>query len=292
MSRALALLGLFPVVALVVGCSNGSNDSEPLASGSASSPAATRLGQAPACCTFPMEGTRPKGPSVASGIPQIVEIVKGQYHAEIVLEKKGVLRLHTLGKNTAQVQEVDLQKIEAAARVEDFKGSTPLPFEAAPVPEDSKGKTSRFVAKLPQPLRGKTLFITVPITINSQRYRFSFALAQDPHDDDGMPLKIVDEEERKLYLTPGGKYTQADIEANGKLTASQKYDVSGWIHDLRPKVGEALCPITLTKANPACTWIVGGKKYSFCCPPCIDSFVEIAKTQPDQIKDPDAYRKK
>ncbi len=63
-------------------------------------------------------------------------------------------------------------------------------------------------------------------------------------------------------------------------------------HDLRPKAGEKICPITLTKANPDFTWIVAGKSYEFCCPPCVDEFVTMAKTQSDQIMEPDFYIKK
>ena len=56
-----------------------------------------------------------------------------------------------------------------------------------------------------------------------------------------------------------------------------------------PKPGDKICPITDTKANPKCTWIVGGKTYQFCCPPCIDEFVRLAKENPDKVKDPEEY---
>jgi hypothetical protein len=117
-------------------------------------------------------------------------------------------------------------------------------------------------------------------------------LPRGGHGEDDMPFKVIDEEERALYLVPGGKYTAKDILANNRLTASQKYDVSGWVHNVRPQAGDKLCPITLTKANPDCTWVVNGKVYEFCCPPCIDAFVQLAKEQPDDIKDPEYYRKK
>jgi len=53
-----------------------------------------------------------------------------------------------------------------------------------------------------------------------------------------------------------------------------------------PKKGDRICPISKTKANPTFVWIVGGKSYTFCCPPCIDEFVKTAKEKPDRIKDP------
>ena len=104
-----------------------------------------------------------------------------------------------------------------------------------------------------------------------------------------MPEKATDAEETSLYLTPAGKYTEADIIANGKQTASQVFKGIKAAHDLNPKPGEKICPITLTKANPKFTWVVGGESYEFCCPPCVDEFVRIAKESPDEIKDPGSY---
>ncbi len=57
-------------------------------------------------------------------------------------------------------------------------------------------------------------------------------------------------------------------------------------HDARPKPGERVCPVTDTKANPKLTWVVGGKTYQFCCPPCITEFVAKAKKDPTSIKPP------
>jgi hypothetical protein len=224
-------------------------------------------------------------------LPQLIEI-GADYRGEIVLEKKGAIKLLTLEKDAATIKEVDAQKLDAHVKLDGTTEPIPVPFEPAPVAGDSPGKTSQFVGKIPQALWGKPLVMVLPITIDKKRFRANFPLPRGGHDEDVMPVKVADEEERKLYLTPGGKYTLEDIKANGKVTASQKYDVSGWGHDLRPKAGDKICPITLTKANPNCTWIIGGKTYEFCCPPCIDAFVQLAKEQPQDIKDPESYRKK
>jgi len=95
-----------------------------------------------------------------------------------------------------------------------------------------------------------------------------------------------------LFLTPGGLYTNADIKANGRKTVAQKYPDFMAQHDAKPKPGDRVCPITDTKANPKLTWVVGGKTYPFCCPPCVVEFVKKAKTDPKSIKNPDAYIKK
>ena len=60
-------------------------------------------------------------------------------------------------------------------------------------------------------------------------------------------------------------------------------------HNVSPKKGTYTCPITKTQANAKFPWIVGGKKYLFCCPPCISEFVKQAKTNPKSIKQPDEY---
>src|SRR5262249_43835625 len=96
---------------------------------------------------------------------------------------------------------------------------------------------------------------------------------------------------RNLYLTPGGKYTAADVEANGRITASEKFKGLMAAHDSKPQPGDKVCPITQTKANPKFTWIVGGKPYEFCCPPCVDEFVQTAKDPPGATKPPPSYVK-
>lgn len=110
--------------------------------------------------------------------------------------------------------------------------------------------------------------------------------------DDAMPTGVDADDERALYLTPGGMYTEADIKANGSVTAGEKFKGKMAKHDMKPKAGDKICPITMTKANPKFTWIIGGKSYEFCCPPCIDEYVMLAKTSPKEVLDPSEYVKK
>ena len=104
-----------------------------------------------------------------------------------------------------------------------------------------------------------------------------------------MPTMIADEAERELFQSAGGKYTLADITANGKQLPSQKYRGFRAVHDLYPQPGDRVCPITRTKASLDCTWIVAGQTYAFCCPPCIPEFVRQAKEQPGDIKPADEF---
>jgi hypothetical protein len=106
-----------------------------------------------------------------------------------------------------------------------------------------------------------------------------------------MPDRVAGDEESVLYLTAGGKYTQADIDANGRVTASTKFRGVKSLHDMSPQPGDKICPVTRTKANPKFTWIVDGQPYQFCCPPCVDEFVKTAKQSPDEIQPADRYVK-
>ncbi len=222
----------------------------------------------------------------------IVQIGQDNYHAEAVFEKGGGIRLYMLGKDEAKVVDVENQTLTAYIKAEGDSASAKMLLEPDPQMGDAEGKTSLFVGTLPSELEGQSLEITIPsITIAGERFRFGFASSTSGHDTE-MPAKVADEEETALYLTAGGKYTEADIEANGRMTASAKFKGFRAAHDLNPKVGEQICPVTLTKANPKCTWIIGGKTYEFCCPPCIDEFVILAKEEPAEVKEPEQYVKK
>ncbi|HEV7280528.1 MAG TPA: hypothetical protein VGN57_10005 [Pirellulaceae bacterium] len=214
-------------------------------------------------------------PGAHGGI--IVPIGRDSYHAEAVFEQGGVLRLFMLGADESRVQEVESQSLTAYVKPMDGGDSVPVAVEPMPQEGDSEGKTSQFVGQLPEDLSGTAVEVTIPsLRIDGERFRIGFESAI-AHADEAMPEKVADDEERQLYLTPGGLYTQDDIEANGNVTASQKFKGLRASHDLKPQPGDPLCPITLTKANPQFTWVVAGKEYQFCCPPCVDEFVTLAK---------------
>lgn len=119
---------------------------------------------------------------------------------------------------------------------------------------------------------------------SQERFRF-------PFEDEGnmMPPATTADAARELYLTPKGLYTAEDVVANGSVTAAEKYKGFHSAHDFNPRPGDPICPVTQTKANPQCTWIVGGKKYLFCCPPCIDEFMKLARDSPEKVKKPEKY---
>jgi hypothetical protein len=223
----------------------------------------------------------------------IVSLGRDSYHVEAVFEKGGLLRLYMLGNDETKVQEVDAQDLPAYVKAADGNESVAVTFKAQPQPGDTNGQTSAFIAQLPAELAGKNLDVTVPsVRISGERFRLGFSSVPQGHDDDMMPDKVGDDEERKLYLTPAGLYTDADIKANGNMTASQKFKGFKAKHDMKPKPGDKICPVTFTKANPQCSWVVGGKTFEFCCPPCVDEFVKLAKENPNDVKEPGAYIKR
>jgi hypothetical protein len=275
-------LGLAAVALIAVAGCNRGDMPQPAPSGEQSG-----RGPSPADKTPAEHAHKPGG---HGGL--IFEIGRDSYHAEAVFEKNGVVRLYTLGKDEARVQEVEAQPLTAYVRPEGGTESTPTVFAPEPAPEDGAGKTSRFLARLPRELWDRPVEITVPnITIGGERFRLGFRNAP-AHTEDPMPAQLEDSAAAELYLKPGGKYTAEDVRANGGMTAAQKFKGMQASHDLKPRPGDKVCPVTLTKANPKFTWIVGGKAYEFCCPPCVDEFVQAAKEHPDDVKDPREYIKK
>lgn len=228
-------------------------------------------------------------PGAHGGI--IVPIGSDSYHAEAIIDTEGEFRLLMLGKDETRIQEVDLQSVKAYVKVVGDPNATPIELNAVPQEGDSPNKTSQFVGQLPESHRGRQLDITIPnLQIAGERFRIGFTTESETHDE-GMPSSIPASEEEQLYLTPGGKYTEADIKANGGVTASKKFKGIRSEHDARPKPGDRLCPISMTKANEKFTWVIDGKPYQFCCPPCVDEYVRTAKERPEELRPPESFIK-
>lgn len=222
----------------------------------------------------------------------IVPLGRDSYHVEPIFEKDGRISLYTLGADETRVVEVESQLLQAFVRPLSGSEAQPMELKADPQAGDPEGKTTRFTGTLPDALKGQPVSVTVPrFSIGGELFRLEFS-TPEPQAGHAMPEAISSEEEKALYLTPGGLYTAADIEANGNQTASRKFRGFMAKHDMNPQTGDRICPITHTKGNPECTWVVNGQKYEFCCPPCVDEFVKLAKSDPDRIQAPDSYIKK
>ncbi len=230
-------------------------------------------------------------PGAHGGI--MVSLGRDSYHIEAVFEKGGTLRLYTLGKDESRVIDVEKQTLKGFAKVEGDSEAQQFTLEPETQDGDPEGRTSQFIGTLPAGMSGTNLDVTVPnIVISGERFRLGFKSAAEQHEEEGMPDKVAADEERQLYLMPGGKYTEQDIQANGNVTASVKFKGVKSAHDMFPKPGDKICPITKTKANPKFTWVIGGNAYEFCCPPCVDEFIKTAKATPSEIQEPSEYVKR
>ena len=228
-------------------------------------------------------------PGLHGGI--LVSLGRDSYHAEAVFEAGGTLRLYLLGQDETRVMDVEKQVLKAFARRDEAAAASPFTLEPEPQEGDAEGRTSQFVGVLPEGLAGQGVEVTIPnLAISGERFRVGFA-SVGPRHAEPMPDPVAADEESRLYLTEGGKYTQADIDANGRVTASRKFRGVKSLHDMSPKPGDRICPVTRTKANPKFTWIVDGQPYQFCCPPCVDEFVKTAKQSPAEIQPADRYVK-
>jgi len=278
---AVLLIGL----ALSVGCSDRvvvvpSSDPAEARPVGASGPGATASAES---------GTDEHGHAAGAHGGIVVPLGGDLFHVEAVVEKGGTLRLYTLGKDETRVIDIETQTLKAFAKVAGAAEAEQFQLEAAPQDGDGPGRTSQFAGLLPASVQGHPMEVTIPnIMIASERFRLSFTNSPNPQAT-ALPDKVTDAAEREIYLTPGGKYTAEDIKANGGVTATIKFQGLKSAHDMKPKPGDKICPITKTKANPQFSWIVDGKSYQFCCPPCVDEFVKAAKETPDEIKPPDEY---
>ncbi|MBU6237871.1 MAG: hypothetical protein KGQ51_08580 [Planctomycetes bacterium] len=225
----------------------------------------------------------------------IVSLGRDSYHVEAVFDKQGMVRLFTLGSDETRVIDIEAKELHGFVRLEGDAEAQPLKFAPEPHDGDGEGRSSLFVAKLPESMVGQMVEITIPnVSIDGERFRLAFTKSDlnhgdKSHEDVSMPQKIADDEEQKLYLEPGGHYTAADIAANGNVTPYQKYRGIPSTHDMSPKPGDRICPITETKANPKFVWVIGGKSYQFCCPPCIDEFLQKAKSSDEPLPDPESF---
>jgi hypothetical protein len=293
-------LGVAIVLAFMTGC-NPSTDDRQAASltnsttGTSSDSASDSGTESSSPLTAALEDSNSEHghkPGAHGGI--MVSLGRDSYHIEAVVDTEGLIRLYTLGQDETRVIDIESQTLKGFVKADGDADSKSIDFEPQPQDGDGENRTSLFVGRLPTEFVGRKLEVTIPnIHIAGERFRLGFQSVQDTHEESmEMPEKVANDEERELYLTPGGRYTSADIKANGNMTASQKFKGIKSEHDMRPKVGDMLCPITSTKANPKFTWIIDGQPYEFCCPPCIDEFLVNAKSSIDPLAAPDTYIKK
>jgi hypothetical protein len=214
----------------------------------------------------------------------------GKYHGEFVLKPgSDEATLYVLDDDEKTPAPIAATQLDVTLK----SPAVTVEFKPQPLPGEPNGKSSRFVGKHEAFAARQSLEATVIGMIDGKpsEGRFEADAAGTPHSrHKSMPKGVGGTAaERELFLTPGGIYTEADIDANGRMLPSRKFAGISWPHDDDLKTGDKLCPVTANKADPRCVWIVNGNSYEFCCTPCLDKFVKWAKTQPDRIKKPEEY---
>jgi YHS domain-containing protein len=219
----------------------------------------------------------------------------GNCHIEAQTTRDGKLTLMVYGMKDKDLLPIETDPPMEAQCMTVGQDARPIALTPQPYPGEPKGSSSRFVGQLPGFQPGQTgLTLTIPFQGRNYRVQWTGVglmpgAAAGGGGEVAMPQALGSDEAQKLFLTPGGLYTQADIEANGRTTATAKYGSQMSAHNAHPKPGDALCPISETAANPKFAWTVGGKRYTFCCPPCIEEFVRKAKETPEKVKTPEEY---
>jgi hypothetical protein len=221
----------------------------------------------------------------------------GQWHGEFTVNHKSQeTTIYILGEDAKTAVPVKADTLLLSIKDPQFQ----VELKAVPVDGEPKGMSSRYIGKHEKLGKEQEFAGTLSGEIDGTPYAGDFKEKLQSHDhkhdkkesSKSSPKPETDAREAKVFLTSGGIYTRADIEKNGHTVPSIKFKGVFWSHDDNLKVGDKICPVTDNKADPQCSWWVDGKKYEFCCPPCLEKFVKWAKESPEKVKAPGDYVKR
>jgi len=286
--KATGVAGVVLALALL-GAASGCGDMTPLTAADFASPGA------------PGHASEDHGHRAANG--GVVASVGDTHHVEALYEPRTKrVRVFVLGEDEAELYPIPAETLGAEATT--AGGDVlPLTLRARLRPGDPPGKAAEFAAALPS-RADHPAGLTVTLPIGDRLYRFRLDLSgageagasgmadvAGSHADESADAAPTPEE-RALFLTPGGRYTDADIRANGSQIPRRKFAGVPTNHNATPPPGARVCPISETLANPRFAWVIGGETYTFCCPPCVGEFLQRAKEEPGAIRPPGAYVKR
>ncbi len=229
----------------------------------------------------------------------------GERFMETTIQKGGIVHVSFLDKDESTLFPIQATELTAQAQPihQDIQVST-FTLKGQPTAGEAPGTASTFTGPLPDDLNGRTITLSVNVPMDGKTYRVTFN--QNRHEDDHktpitakmlpsgkvvMPDGLAPDAEKRLFLTAGGAYTEKDIEQNRNLVPSVKFRGFEASHDMNPQPGDRICPITKTKINPIISWVIGGRRYGFCCPPCIGDYLKKVKKNPKELKPTSAYFK-
>lgn len=209
------------------------------------------------------------------------------YHVEFVVEPTGMVRVYPLDESATQPLPVEAQPLVLS--VQSSAAGEPTPLMLRPVVgTEPNGTTTQFVGRLPaRVVSGRLTVRFTEFRVNGERYRFEFVW--DSPIGENAFREAFREEQRRIFLSAGGKYLDSDIRDNGGVSADANFAALAPTHNHAPKPGDRVCPVSGFKADSSITWVVGRERYAFCCQPCIDEFVLLAKEKPDDVRPAASY---
>lgn len=230
----------------------------------------------------------------------------GERFMEATIQKGGALHVSFLDNDESTLFPIQATELIAQAQSihQDIQVST-FTLKGQPTASEAPGTASTFTGKLPDDVSDHAITLSINVPMDGKTYRLTFN--QNRHADDVkkpimakmlpsgkivMPEGLAPAAERRLFLTPGGPYTQKDIEQNRNLVPSVKFAGFEASHNMNPQPGDRICPITKTKINPIISWVIGGHRYGFCCPPCIGDYLAKVKKNPKELKPTGTYFKR
>lgn len=202
------------------------------------------------------------------------------YHVEFVVEKNGRATLFTYGRDANEPVEVIANPFVGEIKVRSNGHSTTVVFRPHGEIGNRPFRSAWFVGRIPPAFVGKELRIIIPnLTIRETKaaFAFDFGKGQWPEGSLGAGQTF---ERRVLLTSTGDRYTDRDIDANGRVTASEKYGSVQVTHKMDPNPTMASCPVSLLQADTRLAWFVAGKERHFCCVSCIIDFVDAIKVTP------------
>jgi len=137
---------------------------------------------------------------------KIVSVGTDNYHAEVVFEKDGHLKVYTLGKDETKSISIESQTLKA--HVKHDEKSHEVDLKPEPQASDPKGKTSLFVGKLPHDLMGKKVTVTiVGLKVEGETFRVEFSGEAGKHSDHKDHKDHKDGKEHKGHKKDGKEHT-------------------------------------------------------------------------------------
>ncbi len=216
------------------------------------------------------------------GVLIAANVGEPHYHVEFVVDGNGRASIFTYGRDTNEPIEVIANAFVAEITAKTKGTTTTVVFRPHGNIGDRPFRTSWFVGRIPPAFSGKELRINIPmLTIRETNaaFAFDFEKGRWPKGSSGSAKTF----ERQALLTPkGDRYTDKDIAANGRVTASEKYGSVQVTHKMNPDPAVTSCPVSLLQADSRLAWIIAGKERQFCCVSCIIDFLDSLDSSPSK----------